>query len=174
MRWLVTMACNKPSHQDLHSLPFCAWSLSNTPFATMDQVRFKDGRVHFKNLRVKGLTSQQACNIETMSIQPWFNVLMLNQHYINVVSTLCSCWTERLCNYGKLCMSGSENKVHADSKGTGQPAYLMSNQYPLMVSLAILDYICSRLLLSRIPRDFLKYFEICIPPHIRFAELRKK
>ena len=32
----------------------------------------------------------------------------------------------------------------------------------------------SRLLLSRIPRDSIKYFEISIPRHIRFAELRKK
>ena len=29
-------------------------------------------------------------------------------------------------------------------------------------------------LLSRIPRDSLKYFEISVPRHIRFAELRKK
>ena len=32
----------------------------------------------------------------------------------------------------------------------------------------------SRLLLSRSPRDSLKYFEISIPRHIRFAELRNK
>ena len=32
----------------------------------------------------------------------------------------------------------------------------------------------SRLSLSRSPRDFLKYFEISVPRHIRFAELRKK
>ena len=32
----------------------------------------------------------------------------------------------------------------------------------------------SRLLLSRIPWDSLKYFEIYIPRHIRFADLRKK
>ena len=31
----------------------------------------------------------------------------------------------------------------------------------------------SRLSLSRIPRDSLKYFEISVPRHIRFAELRK-
>ena len=28
--------------------------------------------------------------------------------------------------------------------------------------------------LSRIPRDSIKYFEISVPRHIRFAELRKK
>ena len=33
---------------------------------------------------------------------------------------------------------------------------------------------CSRLSLSRIPWDSLKYFEISVPRHIRFAELRKK
>ena len=32
----------------------------------------------------------------------------------------------------------------------------------------------SRLSLSRIPRDSLKYFEISVVRHIRFAELRKK
>ena len=32
----------------------------------------------------------------------------------------------------------------------------------------------SRLSLSRIPRDSVKYFEISIPRHIRFAELRKQ
>ena len=34
--------------------------------------------------------------------------------------------------------------------------------------------IYSQLSLSRIPRDSLKYFEISVPRHIRFAELRKK
>ena len=32
----------------------------------------------------------------------------------------------------------------------------------------------SRLSLSRIPKDSIKYFEISVPRHIRFAELRKK
>ena len=32
----------------------------------------------------------------------------------------------------------------------------------------------SRLSLSRSPRDSLKYFEISVPQHIRFAELEKK
>ena len=31
-------------------------------------------------------------NVETTSIQCWFNDLMLNQHWIDVVSTLCACW----------------------------------------------------------------------------------
>ena len=34
--------------------------------------------------------------------------------------------------------------------------------------------IYSRLSLSRIPKDSLKYFEIAVPRHIRFAELEKK
>ena len=33
--------------------------------------------------------------------------------------------------------------------------------------------IYSRLSLSRIPRDSMKYFEISVPRHIRFAESRK-
>ena len=36
------------------------------------------------------------------------------------------------------------------------------------------QYKYSRLSLSRFPRDSIKYFEISIPRHIRFAELRKK
>ena len=38
----------------------------------------------------------------------------------------------------------------------------------------VLRFIYSRLSLSRIPRDSLKYFEISVARHIRFAELRKK
>ena len=37
-----------------------------------------------------------------------------------------------------------------------------------------LAYKYHRLSLSRRPRDSLKYFEISVPRHIRFAELRKK
>ena len=40
--------------------------------------------------------------------------------------------------------------------------------------LCILLNIYSRLSLSRIPRDSLKYFEITVHQHIRFAEFRKK
>ena len=36
------------------------------------------------------------------------------------------------------------------------------------------NFIYIRLSLSRIPRDSIKYFEISVPRHIRFAELRKK
>ena len=38
----------------------------------------------------------------------------------------------------------------------------------------LLCYKYSRLSLSRIPRDSIKHFEISVPRHIRFAELRKK
>ena len=31
-------------------------------------------------------------NVETTSIKRWFNVLTLNQRWIDVVSTLCACW----------------------------------------------------------------------------------
>ena len=49
---------------------------------------------------------------------------------------------------------------------------ISSRVMSLSVSWKIPDY--SRLLLSRIPRDSLKYFKISVPRHIRFAELRKK
>ena len=49
------MAHNEPSHQDLHFLPFCSWILTGTPFATVDMSKFKAGRGHFRNLRVKEL-----------------------------------------------------------------------------------------------------------------------
>ena len=44
----------------------------------------------------------------------------------------------------------------------------------LNVSVKLKEIKYSRLSLSRIPRDSLKYFEISIPRHIRFAELKKK
>ena len=39
---------------------------------------------------------------------------------------------------------------------------------------SVQNYKYSRLSLSRIPRDSLKYFEISVVRHIRFAGLRKK
>ena len=47
---------------------------------------------------------------------------------------------------------------------------LFPNKYRLNIPKS--EY--SRLSLSRIPRDSLKYFEISVPRHIRFAELRNK
>ena len=49
------MAHYEPSHQDLHCLPFCfiLWLISLV--ATMNVSKFKNGRVHFRNLGVKGL-----------------------------------------------------------------------------------------------------------------------
>ena len=38
--------------------------------------------------------TQQAHNVETTSIQRWFNVLTLNQLWIDVVSTLCARWVD--------------------------------------------------------------------------------
>ena len=45
---------------------------------------------------------------------------------------------------------------------------------PHLICEASLWHKYSRLSLSRIPRDSLKNFEISVPRHIRFAELRKK
>ena len=49
-------ARNEPSHQDLHCLPLCYWCLTEPPFATMDVSKFKDGKVHVRNLGLKGLS----------------------------------------------------------------------------------------------------------------------
>ena len=49
---------------------------------------------------------------------------------------------------------------------------LIFEQYDYVVNSCVILY--SRLPLSRIPRDSPKYFEISVPRHIRFAELRKK
>ena len=38
------------------------------------------------------ISTPRAHNVETTSIQRWFNVLTLNQRWIDVVSTLCACW----------------------------------------------------------------------------------
>ena len=56
---------------------------------------------------------------------------------------------------------------------------LSSSEFPLkalskFVAHCILNLYYSRLSLSRIPRDSLKYFEISVLRHIRFAELMKK
>ena len=45
------MACYEPSHQDQHCLPF--WLIF--PFEIMEVSKFKDGRIHFGNLGLKGL-----------------------------------------------------------------------------------------------------------------------
>ena len=42
----------------------------------------------------KKVLSQQTHNVETTSIQRWFNILTLNQRWIDVVSTLCACWDD--------------------------------------------------------------------------------
>ena len=44
-----------PSHQDLHCLPFCYWPLIETPNITMNVSQFRDGKVHVRNIRMKGL-----------------------------------------------------------------------------------------------------------------------
>ena len=41
-------------------------------------------------------TTQQACNIEIMSIQCWFNILTLNHHWLDIVSMLCARWVAGL------------------------------------------------------------------------------
>ena len=38
------------------------------------------------------IPAQWTHNVEATSIQRWFNVLTLNQRWIDVVSTLCPCW----------------------------------------------------------------------------------
>ena len=47
----------KPSHQDLYCLPFRFGFWLAPLFATMNVPKFKVGRGHIRNLRVKGLTS---------------------------------------------------------------------------------------------------------------------
>ena len=47
------MACNEPSHLDLHCVPFCCIVQLIFPFEVMDVSIFKDGRVHFGNSGMK-------------------------------------------------------------------------------------------------------------------------
>ena len=48
----------EPSHQDLHSLPFCFEFWLRSLFGTMVLTRFKDGRVHFRNSGMTRLKPQ--------------------------------------------------------------------------------------------------------------------
>ena len=59
------------------------------------------------------------------------------------------------------------------SEGTFSDVAAHQSAEPVFLkSRFLLQY--SRLSLSRIPRDFLKYFEISVHRHIRFTEFRKK
>ena len=49
------MADNKPSHLELHCLSFCSYVLTDTLFAIIDLSKYKDVRVHFRNVGMKGL-----------------------------------------------------------------------------------------------------------------------
>ena len=50
-------ARNGPSHQDLHYLPFGFFDYTLKPlFEAVDMSKFKDGRVHYRNSGMKGLT----------------------------------------------------------------------------------------------------------------------
>ena len=70
--------------------------------------------------------SQQAHNVETVSIQRWLNVETLNQRWIDVVSTLCARWglfSRGLTNkmtvmllYGKISFSIIKERAHAFMK----------------------------------------------------------
>ena len=57
------------------------------------------------------LTTQQAHNVETTSIQRWFNVKTLNQRWMDVVSTSCACWVITI------------NKPHWKNTADGKPIY---------------------------------------------------
>ena len=48
------MAHNEQFHQDLLCLPFF-FGLTESLFASVDKSKFKNGRVHFRNLGMKGL-----------------------------------------------------------------------------------------------------------------------
>ena len=53
-------AYNEPSSQILHRLPFCLYIYINnfrlkTLFASIDIIKFKDWRVHFRNSGMEGL-----------------------------------------------------------------------------------------------------------------------
>ena len=55
------MPYNEPSHQNQHCLPFCYWFWLKPLFATMNVSKFRDGRVHVRNLRIIGLRLLRKC-----------------------------------------------------------------------------------------------------------------
>ena len=67
--------------------------------------------------------------------------------------------------------STNPSRSYTDKPPILRQAFHRTTQWSLM-SLYLSK--CSRLLIFRSPRNSLKYFEMSVPPHIRFAELRKK
>ena len=61
--------------------PISQWWLGSAPCVSAVLLKYQ--------IRV---TSQQAHKDETMMFQCWFNVLTLNQCWIDIVSMLCVCW----------------------------------------------------------------------------------
>ena len=71
------------------------------------------------------------------------------------------------------CGTSNEYPQHMFSKKGDKQQNKQPTTVPLTLFIMIV-LVYSRLSLSRIPRDSLKYFEISVVRHIRFAELRKK
>ena len=84
------MACNEPSHQDLHCLPFCfefcLWPL----FGAIVLTWFKDERVHCWNSEMKELN----CNIHFS-----LNILVAKACKCTFLEPFCKTRTAQLCFY---------------------------------------------------------------------------
>ena len=66
------MAHYEPSHQDLHCLSsFNDFELKNL-LTTKDMTKYKDGRVHFRNSRVKGLGLKKSVLLPVDVFNPLF------------------------------------------------------------------------------------------------------
>ena len=80
----------------------------------------------------------------------------------------------RAYTHGRIVHREERTKMHVEQCTVEPPRMIVSHL--VTDTFLFLQYaaIYSRLSLSRIPRDSLKYFEISVPRHIRFAELRKK
>ena len=84
------MACNEWSHQDLHCLPFFFCVLWLKPlFASVDMSKFKDGRIHFRNWGMTGLSTP-------ISTFHFFTLYSLPDNYWNMINESTACQLKNL------------------------------------------------------------------------------
>ena len=77
--WVLEVPCRCDSNK-YHNIYFCGEIRKCQRFSVEKKILSGDE------------ISQQTHNVDTTSIQRWFNINTLNQHWIDVVSTLCARW----------------------------------------------------------------------------------
>ena len=77
-------ARNEPSHQDLHCFPFWYWFLTETPICNNDEFKIKDGKLHFINSGLKGLSQKGRFSrfLFRLCYMQFFILLTVKQSYL--------------------------------------------------------------------------------------------